>query len=153
MGGTRIGRAVNRHGRAPGWDPTHASGPSETPGTVFITNHANIETVWVVETIDRAAHTSVNSRATPGHHAGTVRARYDDQPDSHCVVSVGYDMTELTPDHAQVLDAYNDSDEHFEALIKEWATIITATCVPVERGLARWSGRLSLPPGSSAALS
>jgi len=34
-------------------------------------------------------------------------------------------MTALTPDPAQVLDAYND--EHFEAMMKEWATRVTAT--------------------------
>lgn len=111
---------------APGWDPTYPSGePSETPGTVFVTSHGDIATVWVIEAVDRTAHTSAYSRTAPGHHAGTVRVRCDDQPNSHCVVSVEYDMTALTPDHAQVLDAYND--EHFEAMMKEWATRVTAT--------------------------
>jgi len=110
---------------APGWDPTYPAGePSETPGTVFITHHGDTQTVWVIEKIDHEAHTSVYSRTTPGHHAGTVRVRCDDHPDGHCVVSVEYDMTALTPDHAHALDAYND--EHFEAMMKEWATRVTA---------------------------
>ena len=111
---------------APGWDPTYPTGePSEAPGTVFITKHGDIQTVWVIEKIDREANTSAYSRTTPGHHAGTVRVQCDDLPNGHSVVSVEYDMTALTPDHAHALDAYDD--EHFEAMMEEWATRVTAT--------------------------
>ena len=117
---------------APGWDPTYPSGePSETAGTVFITEHGDTKTVWVIEKIDRTANTSAYSRTTPGHHAGTVRVRCEDRCDGHSVVSVEYDMTALTPDHAHALDAYND--ERFEAMMKEWATRVTANLTPETR--------------------
>ncbi|MDH3306895.1 MAG: hypothetical protein OEO77_05195 [Acidimicrobiia bacterium] len=112
-------------GWAPGWDPTYPSGePSETAGTVFVTGHGDTETVWVIEKIDREAHTSAYSRLTPGHHAGAVRVRCDDQPGGRCVVSVEYDMTALSPDDPQALDGYDD--ENFEAMMTEWATKVTA---------------------------
>ena len=117
---------------APGWDPTYPAGdPTETPGTVFITSHGETKTVWVIEQIDRAAHTSAFSRFTPGHHAGTVRVRCDDQPDDHCIVSVEYDMTALSASHPQILDAY--TQESFTAMMKEWATRVTATLSPQAR--------------------
>ena len=110
----------------PGWNPTYPSGEtSETAGTVFITEHGDTKTVWVIEKIDRDAQMSAYSRTTPGHHAGTVRVRCDDLPGGRCVVSVAYDMTALNPDDAHALDAYNE--EQFEAMMKEWATGVTAT--------------------------
>lgn len=117
---------------APGWDPTYPAGePTETPGTVFITHHRDTTTVWVIEKIDRTANTSAYSRITPGHQAGTVRVRCDDQPDERCVISVEYDMTALSPDHTQVLDAYND--DSFTAMMNEWATRVTANLTPETR--------------------
>ena len=105
---------------APGWDPTYPAGqPTETPGTVFVTHHGDIPTVWIIGTIDRVNHAASYSRLTSGHHAGTVRVRCDDQADHRCVVSVEYDMTALARDpHA--LDAY--SDEHFSGMIRAWQT-------------------------------
>ena len=116
----------------PGWDPAYPSGePSETPGTVFITEHGDTETFWVIEKIDREAHTSAYSRTTPGRHAGAVRVRCEDRPAGHCLVSVEYDMTALTPGHADELDEIND--EHFEAMMKVWATRVAASLTPDSR--------------------
>lgn len=125
--GTAIGYFTPEGERrwAPGWDPSYPAGDvSEKPGTVFITRHGEIETVWVIEKIDRVQNTSAYSRVTVGHHAGTVRVRCQDQPSGGCRVIVEYDMTALAPDHAGVLDAYND--EHFEAMMEEWAARVTA---------------------------
>ena len=37
----------------PGWNPTYPAGEqSETPGTVFITDHAGTETFWLVHMIN-----------------------------------------------------------------------------------------------------
>jgi len=109
----------------PGWNPTYPAGAmSEDPGTVFITSHTGIETVWIVEGIDRARHTSSYARVTMGHHAGTVRVRCNDQPDDRCVVTVDYDMTAFTPSRPATFDAYND--DSFAAMMVEWATRVTA---------------------------
>lgn len=117
---------------APGWEPMYPTGePSETPGTVFTTSHRDVETVWVVEQIDRDAHTSAYSRITIGHHAGTVRVRCDDQTSDQCVVSVEYDMTMLPGGRSEALDAYDEPS--FAAMMKEWATRVTATLSPRTR--------------------
>jgi hypothetical protein len=111
---------------APGWNPTYPSGePSETSGTVFVTRHGETETVWVIERIDRAAHTSAYARITAGHHAGTVRVRCHDESGGRCVVSVEYDMTALPESHPHVLDAYDE--DSFAAMMNEWATRTAAT--------------------------
>lgn len=110
---------------APGWNPTYPAGKvSESPGTVFITSHGDAETLWVTEAIDREANTSSYARITPGHHAGTVRVRCEDQPDDRCVVTVEYDMTALPSSHPDVLGPYDD--DSFAAMMDEWATRITA---------------------------
>jgi hypothetical protein len=110
----------------PGWDPTYPAGEStETDGTVFVTDHGGIETVWIIDKIDRTAHTSAYSRITLGHHAGTVKVVCTDQPGGRCLVTVTYDMTNLAPHHPDMLDAYND--QHFNAMMRQWATDVGAT--------------------------
>jgi len=112
----------------PGWNPTYPTdAASEDPGTVFVTSHAGIETVWVIEEIDRTQHTSSYARITAGDHAGAVRVRCDDQPDDRCVVTVEYDMTSLAPSHPEILDAY--ADDSFAAMMNEWATRVTAALI------------------------
>ena len=101
---------------------------TETPGTVFITRHGDTETVWVIQKVDRTANTSAYSRLTSGHHAGTVRVECDDRANDQCIVSVEYDMTTLTPDHPQGLDAYGE--ESFKAMMKEWETRVTTNLPP-----------------------
>jgi len=109
----------------PGWNPTYPAGAvSEDPGTVFITSHTGVETVWLVVEIDRTRHASAYARITVGHHAGTVRVRCDDQPGDRCVVTVEYDMTALASHHPGILDAY--SDDSFAAMMNEWAAGVTA---------------------------
>jgi hypothetical protein len=115
-----------------GWNPTYPEGqPTEAAGAVFVTSHGGTETVWVIDNIDRTVNTSAYSRITIGHHAGTVRVRCDDRPDGQCLVTVNYDMTSLAPQHPEVLDAYNESS--FNAMMKDWATQVTATLTPNTR--------------------
>jgi hypothetical protein len=110
----------------PGWDPTYPAGePTETDGTVFVTDHWGIEIFWIIDKIDRTAHTSAYSRITLGRHAGTVKVICTDQLDGRCVVTVTYDMTNLAPHHPDLLDAYND--EHFNAMMRQWATDVGVT--------------------------
>lgn len=108
-----------------GWNPTYPAGePAETDGTVFVTRHADTETVWVIDNVDRTECTSAYSRITVGHHAGIVRVRCDDRPDGQCLVTVNYDMTSLAPQHPELLDVYNESS--FKAMMNEWASGVTA---------------------------
>jgi hypothetical protein len=109
----------------PGWNPTYPTGEaSESPGTVFTTSHGEIETVWVIERIDRTRNTSAYARITPAHHAGTVRVGCEDQPNRQCIVTVDYDMTALIPSHPEILDAYDD--DSFKAMMNEWLTGVTS---------------------------
>ena len=111
---------------APGWDPQYPAGdPAESPGTVFTTRHGEVETVWVIETIDRTTNTASYSRLTSGHHAGTVRVLCEPRSVDRCVVSVEYDMTALDSSDANALHTYDD--DHFEAMMNEWETRVTAT--------------------------
>jgi hypothetical protein len=110
----------------PGWDPDYPAGEAaEAAGTVFITSHGDIDTIWVVESIDRTANTSAYSRITIGHHAGIVKVECTDQSGGGCLVTVSYDMTNLNPQQPKMLDAYNESS--FKAMMSEWATEVTAT--------------------------
>jgi hypothetical protein len=110
----------------PGWNPDYPAGEAaETAGTVFVTSHGDIETIWVVDSIDRTAHTSAYSRITIGHHAGTVKVDCTDQAGGGCLVTVNYEMTNLNPQQPEMLDAYNESS--FKAMMNEWATGVTAT--------------------------
>jgi hypothetical protein len=110
----------------PGWNPSYPAGEAaETAGTVFITSHGDIDTIWVIESIDRTANTSAYSRITVGHHAGIVKVECTDQSGGGCLVTVSYDMTNLNPHNLDMLDAYNESS--FKAMMSEWATEVIAT--------------------------
>ena len=109
----------------PGWDPIYPAGErTESPGTVFITADGDVETVWVIENIDRDAYVATYCRVTAGRHAGVVRVSCDDRPNDCCVVLVEYNMTTLRPDRPQVLDAYDD--DAFFAMMNEWCARVTA---------------------------
>ena len=103
----------------PGWDPTYPAGEAtEATGTVFITSHDGTETVWVIDHIDRQAHTAAYVRLTPGRHAGTVRVRCVDQSGDGCLVSVDYDLTALSPDQEAALAPYDE--EPFQDMLRHW---------------------------------
>ncbi|MFA9564165.1 MAG: SRPBCC family protein [Acidimicrobiales bacterium] len=106
-----------------GWNPIYPAGePSETPGTVFTTDHGGTETVWLVHMIDTDECTVAYSRLTPGHHAGTVRVSCDDNPRGGCTVSVTYDMSLLPGSNPTELDDYHDRS--FKAMMRHWSEAI-----------------------------
>jgi len=108
----------------PGWSPTYPAGePSETPGTVFTTDVAGVDTIWLIQGIDRGGCTALYSRVTPGHHAGTVQVSCDDTSDGGCVVSVTYDMSLLPGSDPGGLDAYDDAP--FEEMMNEWSGAVS----------------------------
>ena len=109
---------------APGWDPTYlGEAPTEAPGTVFVTSHGDTDTIWIVQSIDRDAHTSAYSRVTVGHHAGTVHVSCIDGRDGGCVVHVTYDMSLLPGGDPTDLHAYDEAS--FQAMMKHWSETIS----------------------------
>ena len=107
-----------------GWSPTYPAGePSETPGTVFTTDVAGVDTKWLIHGIDRRGCTAAYSRITPGQHAGTVQVSCDDASDGGCVVSVTYDMSLLPGSDPTGLDAFGDAP--FEAMLTEWSEAVS----------------------------
>lgn len=107
----------------PGWNPVYPAGEaSESSGTVFTTDAGGVDTIWIVQQIDRGGCSSAYSRVTPGHHAGTVKVQCADRADGGCVVTVAYDMSLLPGSDPKGLDAYDDSS--FAAMMEEWASEI-----------------------------
>ena len=105
----------------PGWSPVYPGGePSESPGTVFVTDAHGVDTIWLIQMIDREACSAAYARVTPGHHAGTVRVDCADRQQGGCSVSVIYEMSLLPGGDPSALDAYND--ESFDAMMSQWAT-------------------------------
>jgi hypothetical protein len=107
----------------PEWNPTYPAGePSETSGTVFITTHGSVDTIWLIQKIDTNECRVAYSRVTPGHNAGTVQVSCDDATDGGCIVSVTYDMSLLPGSDSTELDAYDDRP--FETMIAHWENSI-----------------------------
>ncbi len=108
----------------PGWDPVYPGGEaSEAAGTVFTTTIGDVETIWLVDEIDRPACRAAYVRVTPGRHAGVVRVSCSDRPDGTCTVHVAYEMTLLDGADASVLDAYDEGP--FRNMMDEWALQVT----------------------------
>jgi hypothetical protein len=110
---------------APGWSPVYpAEEATESTGTVFTTDADGVETIWVVQKINRRNYSATYSRVTPGRHAGTVNVQCADISDDECTVKVTYDITLLPGADATALDRYNDLS--FGEMMNEWASRITA---------------------------
>lgn len=107
----------------PEWDPVYPSGEaSESAGTVFTTDAGGVDTIWIVQRIDRDEYSSEYSRVTPGYHAGTVHVHCADHVGGGCVVMVRYDMSLLPGGDPTALRAYDDSS--FDAMMEEWAAAV-----------------------------
>lgn len=105
----------------PGWNPVYPGGqPSEIPGTVFTTDVGGVDTIWLVQEIDRANCRAAYVRVTPGRHAGIVRVGCSDGSDGSCRVDVTYEMSLLPGADPRVLDTYDEGP--FQAMMDEWAT-------------------------------
>ena len=95
---------------ADGWDPQYPGGPpagdGAEPGTVFVTH----DTVWVCT--DREAARVRYGRLTPGVWAGTVEVRLRGLPERTTAAEVTYDLTALSADGAEHLEAFAAAYEH-----------------------------------------
>lgn len=120
----------------PGWNPVYPGGErSESPGTVFTTDAHGVDTIWLIQVIDREGCSAKYVRVTPGHLAGTVQVDCADREGEGCSVSVTYDLSLLPGSDASALDAY--SDQSFEAMMNHWADEVSqlqGTSQPVTHG-------------------
>jgi hypothetical protein len=115
------------------WNPRFPSGEQgdgDTPGTVFVTDHAGDSTFWVV--VDRSDDVVRYARATPGFWAGTVEVRCTPTPDrAGTTAEVTYHLTALSEAGEAELDAFVLG---YEAEIGEWERLI-ADAVAAGRAL------------------
>jgi hypothetical protein len=108
----------------PGWNPVYPGGePAETSGTVFTTDVGGVNTIWLIQEIDRNDCRAVYVRVTPGHHAGTVRVGCSDGADGWCRVDVTYEMSLLPRGDPRAMDAYDEGP--FQAMMVDWAAEVT----------------------------
>jgi hypothetical protein len=107
---------------AEGWDPTFPAGDVDdtAPGTVFVTDADEAQTVWVVA--DRSASSMRYARITPGVWGGTVEVSCSEDG-AHTVAEVTYDLTALSPGAEPGLRDFADGYEDF---MGEWERAIAA---------------------------
>ncbi|MFZ5543023.1 MAG: SRPBCC family protein [Pseudomonadota bacterium] len=104
-----------------GWQPRYlhpADGRTE-PGMVFTTGEVADHTIWMLVDFDRAAHYSRYARVTPGSRAGFVEVRCRALAAGRTEVEVGYTLTALNEQGAQLLQAFEG--ERFMQMIDGWA--------------------------------
>ncbi|MFC9815281.1 hypothetical protein ACFVJM_24745 [Streptomyces virginiae] len=90
----------------PGREPVFpVETPDDTaPGTVWLTSTDEEDTTWLVASRDFPRSVPY-ARLTPGVRAGTVTVALA-ATDAGSEVTVTYDMTPLTPEAAEALDAF-----------------------------------------------
>jgi hypothetical protein len=100
---------------AEGWDPQFPCPAADDtePGVVFVTRHGDHDTTWVV--IAREPPAAIRYvHVTPGHRAGIISVGC--QPAATGTrVTVGYDLTALTPEANAELDRFAADYPHFLA--------------------------------------
>lgn len=98
---------------AEGWDPTFPSpSPDEcAPGTVFQTDHAGRQAIWMVVHAEPGRVIGY-SMTTPGDRAGQVTVRCLSSA-AGTTATVCYDMTALTPAANAELDRFAASFARF----------------------------------------
>ena len=115
---------------ADGWDPQFPCPAADDtdPGAVFVTRHGDHATTWVVTGREPPAAIRY-VQVTPGHRAGIISVGC--QPAAAGTrVTVGYDLTALTPEANAELDRFAAGYPHFLA---RWEQAIA-------RAIARVSG-------------
>jgi hypothetical protein len=98
---------------AEGWDPSFPAGEVDddtAPGTVFVTESGEAQTVWVVA--DRSASSMRYARVTPGVWGGTVEVCCSEYG-TDTVAEVTYDLTALSPGAEPGLQDFADGYEDF----------------------------------------
>ncbi len=105
----------------PGWNPTILGGLPQERGLVFLTGTGEDFTIWTVLETDPIALRLFYSRVTPASRAALVEVSLSPEG-AGCRVDVGYDITALSPEAANSLDAY--SEDKFEQMMRDWRGLI-----------------------------
>lgn len=100
------------------WDPIFPSNVADEtePGTVFKTDHAGLQTTWIV--LGRGPGAVIEyARVALGHGAGLVTASCSAAGDCLAAVTVSYDLTAFTTDDNAALEEFAD---HYPAFLEHW---------------------------------
>jgi hypothetical protein len=109
----------------PGWNPIYATSmPTDTPGTVFTTSSAEVDTIWVIQYIDNYNGVATYARVTPRHHAGIVTVNCTNNGAGGCEVTVSYDMSLVPGSNPDALAAYEE--EPFHEMLSGWCEAVNA---------------------------
>lgn len=108
---------------AHGWDPEFPAAPGRDgePGVVFVTRHGGRATTWTV-TASEPPRAIAYAQSSPGYRAGlvTIGCR---QAAAGTRVTVGYDLTALTPEANADLDRFAAG---YPAFLAGWERAIAA---------------------------
>ena len=107
----------------PGWSPEILGALPQAPGLVFLTGEGAERTIWTVIESDSVRGLVRYSRVTPGSRAGLVEVRVTGEGD-RSRVEVTYDLTALSPEGDEALEAY--SAPRFVEMLANWETLIAA---------------------------
>ena len=106
----------------PGWAPEMLGPVPQAPGLVFLTGEGDEWTIWTVIDSDPAGGILRYSRVTPAFRAGIVEVRLTGEGE-RCRVEVSYDLTALSSDGEESLEAY--SAARFAEMLETWHALIT----------------------------
>ena len=107
----------------PGWTPAILGPLPQAPGLVFLTGEGAERTIWTVLESDPVDGLVRYSRVTPGSRAGLVEVRVSGEGD-RTRVDVTYDLTALSPEGEEALEAY--SAPRFAEMLANWEKLIAA---------------------------
>ena len=106
----------------PGWAPEILGPLPQAAGLVFLTGEGAERTIWTVIESDPPGRI-LYSRVTPGSRAGLVEVRLGERG-NRTGVDVGYDLTALSDEGEQALDAY--AGAAFADMLVTWERLIAA---------------------------
>ena len=105
----------------PDWAPQMLGTLPQAPGLVFLTGGGDEATIWTVLASDLPGGLVRYSRVTPGSRAGIVEVGLTAK-DEGTQVQVTYDLTALSPEGEQALEAYRG--EAFAEMLRTWCSLI-----------------------------
>lgn len=113
----------------PGWLPQRLGG--DGPGSVFLTQAAGAETVWIVVDYDEARGLARYARWIAGVQAGLVEVRCSPVMPGRCRVDVRYTLTPLSAGAVTAVTAFLEP-ARFAAAIADWKRLIVAAGIAAE---------------------
>lgn len=104
-----------------GWEPAVLGGDGLSRGTVFSTDIGE-DTLWIVVDFDRHARHARYARFAHGSRAGTVEVRVEPGDKGGSIAYVTYELTALSADGNQALDAFDETE--YADMLQTWERMI-----------------------------